>query len=159
MRHVIFLTALLLLAGCTIQLNTDGDRDRSATGRAGTQQEQAALRQAAERILGQLDREEWQSSWSDAASTLKDVADLDAFTTGVKATRVAFGQPTSRRLKGFNFTTSIDGAPPGDYGIAFFSTTFSRADDVDEHVVLRREEGSWRLAGYRAQKRKRFSLP
>lgn len=155
MRFLVVLVALILLSGCTVQFNTGDEQDKPVRG--GTQQEQKDVRLTAEEILGKLDRGDWQNAWSGSASSLKSTASLPQFIAGVQSTRVAFGAPISRSVKGFNFTESIDGAPPGRYAIVFFNTAFSGAGEVEEHLVLSHEDGQWLLAGYWAEREKRFS--
>jgi hypothetical protein len=155
MGYRVLLTALLLLTGCTVQFNAGGDQEQS--GRSGSQEEQAEARASAEQVLSQLDRGDWRSAWESSSESLKTSANLSQFVAGVQSTRVAFGTPVSRAAKGFNFTTSIEGAPTGEYAIVFFNTGFSGAGQVEEQVVLAQEGGRWRLAGYWAEKKTRLS--
>jgi hypothetical protein len=156
MRSRVLLAALLALSGCTVQFNAGDEQGQS--GRSGSQEEQAGARASAEQVLSQLDRGDWKPAWEASSGSLRESANLPQFVAGVQSTRVAFGTPISRAVKGFNFTTSIDGAPSGEYAIVFFNTAFSGAGEVEEQVVLARERGTWRLAGYWAEKKSRVSV-
>ena len=154
------LTLLLLLSsallGCKVQFNSGSSEQVPA--REGSASEQAGVRVAASTVLAQLDAEQWDKAWSSAGTSLKQTASLSGFTTGVRTSRAMFGVPASRAITGYAFPESIEGAPPGQYGIVFYATDFSKVQGVEEQVVLRREGGEWRLAGYWAEKRMQVKL-
>lgn len=75
---------------------------------------------------------------------------------GVRTSRAMFGVPKSRTIKGYAFPQSLEGAPPGQYGVVFYGTDFSRVAGVEEQVVLTFERGEWRLAGYWALKNQKL---
>lgn len=59
---------------------------------------------------------------------------------------------------GYTFPESVEGAPPGKYGIVFYATDFSKVSAVEEQVVLVQQGQEWRLAGYWAEKRKQVKV-
>jgi hypothetical protein len=157
MRLALLLAFSVVLLGCKVQFNSGSGEQVEA--REGSTSEQAATKAAATVILAQLDAEQWDKAWSSGASSLKQTTTQTGFTSGVRASRAMFGTPpASRDITGFAFPESIEGAPPGQYGIVFYTADFSKAQDVEEQVVLRKDGDEWRLAGYWAEKRKQVKL-
>lgn len=156
MRLALLLVLSAALLGCQVQFNS-GASDQ-AQAREGSAAEQAALRTAAAAVLNQLDTGQWDKAWSAAAASLRQTTSRPGFATGVRASRAMFGVPASRTIIGYSFSESVEGVPPGQYGIVFYVTDFSKVRGIEEQVVLLQEDGEWRLAGYWAEKRKQVKL-
>lgn len=156
MRLAVVLLLSVALLGCKVQFNHGPGE--SAQPRSGSEAEQAAIRATASEVLALLDAEQWDKAWSGAGTPLKQTAPLSAFTMGVRASRAMFGAPKSRTIVGYQFPDSLEGAPPGQYGIVFYGSDFAKVEGVQEQVVLIYENGKWRLAGYWAEKTKNVKL-
>ena len=156
MRVALLLALSLVLLGCNVQFNSGSSEQTQS--RDGSISEQAAVRTVAAQVLAQLDAEQWNKAWGSASPSLKQSVNLAQFTTGVRASRAMFGVPKSRNITGYAFSESVEGVPPGEYGIVFYAADFSRVQGIEEQVVLRQEGGEWRLAGYWAEKRKTVKL-
>lgn len=156
MRLCVVLLLAALLVGCRVEFNR-GSQEQARAGE-GTASDQAAVKDASAIILAQIDAGNWTTAWENSASTLKQSTTRTALELAVNGSRAAFGSPGARRITGYTFTESIEGAPPGQYGIAFFTTDFSRASGVEEQVVLRKESNEWKLAGYWAEKSAKLQL-
>ena len=153
MKITIMLALAVTLLGC--QVRFDSGSDEQVAVREGSPAEQAALRTAASTVLKQLDAERWNEAWDSSASSLRKVTTQAAFIDGVNSSRQMYGAPpAARMITGYAFPESVQGVPPGKYGIVSYSANFSKSQNVEEQVVLQNEGGQWRLAGYWATKRK-----
>lgn len=54
----------------------------------------------------------------------------------------------SRTLSGEQNTKSLPAVPDGNYKILTFTTQFSAKKDAIETVILSKENGNWKVAGY-----------
>ena len=156
MRLAILLLLSVALVGCRVQFNAGTDGKAQAS--SGSTEEQAAVRAAASQVLTQLDAKLFDSAWEASAPSLKESANRTAFAMGIQTSRAMFGTPKSRAITGYAFPESVEGAPPGEYGIVFYATDFSKVKGVEEQVVLARHNGEWRLAGYWAEKSRQVKV-
>ena len=63
--------------------------------------------------------------------------------------RAPLGSLESRTLKSATPSTSLPGAPDGDYVVMQFDTSFERKKDGGETVTAVQEtDGVWRIVGY-----------
>ena len=150
MRLTLLLVFSIVLLGCQVQFNPGSDKNAP---KEGSSSEQAAVRAASTSVLAKLDAEQWAEAWSSAASFMRQTTTQAEFSDGVRTSRRVFGDPPlSRDITGYAFPESIEGAPPGEYGIVFYRANFSKSKDVEEQVVLSKEGNEWRLAGYWAER-------
>jgi hypothetical protein len=157
MRFTLLLAFSLALSGCKVQFNSDSSEQGAA--REGSASEQAAVRAAATAYLSQIDMEQWDGVWSSAAPCMKQMIAQPEFISGVHASRAIFGVPIKPRVAAsYAFPESIEGMPPGQYGVVFYSTDFSKIGEVEEQVVLCKKSDGWRLAGYWVEKHKQVKL-
>ena len=146
--HMRILKVLLLAiftSACTVQV---GGNEDSQTVDSGTAEQQEELRDAARAIAKLFDEGQYSESWALVGPVLQAQTNQEAWARHVTVLRKPFGQPGKRTIKGFGFTTEIDGAPPGEYGIIGVETDFSSANGVEEKFVFERASGEWRLVGY-----------
>lgn len=66
----------------------------------------------------------------------------------IKSSHAVFGPAQSRHVVGYAFTDGLEGAPPGRYGIVFYSSDFASFAGTEEQVVFKDNSGQWQLAGY-----------
>ena len=71
--------------------------------------------------------------------------------SGIGAIRFSLGNIQGRELKGIGFTNIVPDAPPGDYAFVVYNSTFSTTT-VEEKTELKRDNSSWKVAGYFASK-------
>jgi hypothetical protein len=63
--------------------------------------------------------------------------------------RASLGKLVSRAEKSRKHTTSLHGAPDGEYYVIQFSTSFEKKEEARETVAMILEsDGQWRVAGY-----------
>jgi hypothetical protein len=141
----LIVTAVLLLGGCSVSFNNGAANE--ATSTPGTAAQQKVVTAAAVAFLKQLDAGLVENTWATASSVLRSATSQDTWVTGIGAFRSTVGAFKSRKLKGIGFTNTVSGAPAGEYAAVAFDSAFSNAT-VEEKVVIRKENGQWRVVGY-----------
>ncbi len=66
----------------------------------------------------------------------------------LKRFREPLGALLSRKPARVDFTSSLRGAPDGEYAIVHFTTSFRNKSDVTERLTLVKEENRWQAAAY-----------
>lgn len=97
--------------------------------------------------LALLDAERWDDSWTLAGAAFRVQTKASWATTGQQVRR-PLGKAGSRTLLSVTKTTSLPGAPPGEYEVIQFQTSFAQKPNAVETVVLTREELGWKVNGY-----------
>jgi hypothetical protein len=62
--------------------------------------------------------------------------------------RSPLGPVKTRTFQSAEYSTSVPGAPPGEYVTVRFDTVFETHGPAVETLTLRLESGRWRAAGY-----------
>lgn len=104
--------------------------------------------EAAMAWAGLLDRQLYAESWDVAGKLFKAGVAKDQWVTTIKSVRQPLGAVAKRALQKSFRTTSLPGAPAGDYEVVELRTSFASKPDAIETVVLAREDGSWTVNGY-----------
>ena len=120
-------------------------------GSAGTQEEAIEqARTAALAWLPILDAHQYDDSWEAAGEALRGAVTQKEWTLRWSATLGPLGAVTSRGVKSSKYSTTMFGAPDGEYVVLGFDTARENKRTVVETVVLRKEpDGLWRVSGYR----------
>ncbi len=98
--------------------------------------------------LALLDDRRWNDSWQSAGAIFKARLSSDAWATSARAVRDPLGPVVSRTLQSAQPTTSLPGAPAGEYWVAQYQTSFANKSNAIETVVLAREGSAWKVVGY-----------
>ncbi len=109
--------------------------------------ELAAQRQALG-FLGYLDQGRFADSYAYTSMLIRTQLDRDAFSTQIQKTRVNTGALQSRELIDSAYSTTVPGAPEGQYVILHYHASFANRQDAVETVTLAFAKGYWRVAGY-----------
>ncbi|KQN03651.1 helix-turn-helix domain-containing protein [Sphingomonas sp. Leaf25] len=107
-----------------------------------------AGQQVARQWLTIVDQERWQDSWQAAGATFRDAVTADQWTAQVKPVRAPLGAVRSRTVQRATTTTSLPGAPAGEYQLVEFRTAFANRAGATETVVLAKDGGRWGVVGY-----------
>jgi hypothetical protein len=109
--------------------------------------ELAAQRQALG-FLGYLDQGRYADSYSYTGMLIRTKLDRDAFSTQIQKARASTGALQSRELIDSAYTTTVPGAPEGQYVILHYHASFANRQDAVETVTLAFAKGYWRVDGY-----------
>lgn len=115
---------------------------------AGKSKETAAVA-AAEAWLKLVDEAKYADSWKESAASFKSAVKQTDWERMVGAVRSPFGKLASRKVKTATYTTSVPGAPAGEYVVIQFDASFSPKKDAVETVTPTLDkDGKWRVSGY-----------
>lgn len=109
-----------------------------------------AARANAKEWLALLDDQEWAQTWEQAGKLLKAAVSQDEWARTMFVTLGPLGKVESRAVRSSEYSTTMPGAPDGEYVVVQFDTTFENKQTALESVVMMKQsDGSWRVAGYR----------
>jgi len=109
--------------------------------------ELAAQRQALG-FLGYLDQGRFADSYAYTGMVIRAQLDRDAFSTQIQKTRVGTGALQTRELIDAGYTTTVSGAPEGQYVVLHYHASFANRQDAVETLWLSLAKGYWRVVGY-----------
>ena len=103
---------------------------------------------AAEQWLALVDDGKSNESWERGASMLKGAIDKAGWAAAVEQARGPLGPLSSRNYSGDRRLSELAGAPPGDYLVIQYASSFENRKGLTEVVTLVDEGGQWKVAGY-----------
>ena len=114
-----------------------------------TSEAERAATAAAESWLALLDEGKFAESWTEAASLFKRAVPQRQWEGAVRTQRRPLAAFESRTLIQRNYSTSLPGAPDGEYVMIQFRTDFANRKGVIETITpMLDEDGTWRVSGY-----------
>lgn len=138
---------LSCLAGCNFRISTEAPKPLPPAT-AGTAEQTMAVFTAGKDIVHRIDDGKYDLVWEESSDLMKRTAPKFAMKTTLSSLRKPLGKPSPRGRPAIGFTDNIDwNLPKGEYALMEFDTTFGRKV-VHEKLVLSREQGTWKLAGY-----------
>jgi hypothetical protein len=104
---------------------------------------------AAESWLALVDKGDYAGSYDQAASLFKSAVTKADWQQKIKAARDPLGKMLSRKVKFVEYTTSLPGAPDGQYVVIQYDTSFENKKSAVETVTpMLDKDGQWRVSGY-----------
>lgn len=104
---------------------------------------------AARTWLGLVDARQYKESWVEAAPLFKEKVKEEDWVKMVSSVRGPSGDVKSRELIGAQYTSSLPGAPAGEYVVMQFKTAFQNKPEAVETVTpMKDDKGVWRVSGY-----------
>lgn len=107
----------------------------------------AAQRQALG-FLGYLDQGRYADSYAYTGILLRTQVDREAFAAQIEKARAGTGALQARELIDASYTTTVAGAPEGQYVVLHYHANFASRQDTVETVTLAFAKGYWRVDGY-----------
>jgi Protein of unknown function (DUF4019) len=108
-----------------------------------------AAEQAAEAWLKFVDSGDYSQSWIEASSLFKSHVTEKEWEQKIAATRQPLGALITRNLKSAEYTTTLPGAPDGQYVVIRYDTSFANKKSAIETVTpMLDKDGQWRVSGY-----------
>jgi hypothetical protein len=133
---------ILVVAGCGRQAPS-GDSPKSNLAA-----EKAAV-ESAQAWLDLVDAGSYSKSWDEAAAVLKSAVSQADLEKSLRAVRTPLGKVVSRNIKSQQYTTSLPGAPVGEYVVIQFDTTFEHKANATETITpMLDKTGKWKVSGY-----------
>jgi hypothetical protein len=112
-----------------------------------TTEEQAAQRQALG-FLGYLDHGRFADSYAYTGMLIRSQLDREAFASQVEKARSGTGAIQARELIDAGYSTTVPGAPEGQYVVLHYHSSFANRPDTVETLTLAMAKGYWRVDGW-----------
>jgi hypothetical protein len=104
---------------------------------------------AAIEFLALVDECEYEKSYLEASSVLREEVSQEEWVTYVRNLRDPLGQLNQRTLSSSDFHDSLPEAPPGRYVIFTYHSSFENNKFAAEVIaVAEGSDGAWRVVGY-----------
>ena len=118
-------------------------------GETGESAKKKAAQKAAESWLSLVDSGKYGESWSAAATLFRNAIPQEKWEATIRAVRDPLGKLSSRAFKSADYSTSLPGAPDGEYVVLQYDTVFEHKHAAVETIVPMLEaDGTWKVSGY-----------
>lgn len=95
------------------------------------------------------DAGKYAESWDKAGTLFKSNVTKAAYEKAIKATRTSMGALKSRSVKTAQYTTTLPGAPDGEYVVVQFQSEYENKKSAVEIITpMHEKDGSWKVTGY-----------
>ena len=99
--------------------------------------------------LALTDTGKYESSWDSASALFKAAVSKEDWEKSVGAVRTPIGALETREMATSKFSTTLPGAPDGEYVVFQFDSSFEHKASALETVTAMKDiDGAWRVAGY-----------
>ena len=108
-----------------------------------------SAKQSAESWLKLIDQEEYAESWEQTSSFFKSQVSQNQWVVTISNLKSSIGKTITRKLLLAKYTTSLPGAPSGEYVVIQFRTDFETKEGAIETITpMKDSDGMWRVSGY-----------
>ena len=115
----------------------------------GSSEKEKAAVLSAKKWLGIVDSEKYAESWKESAELFRNAVREEQWEQSLQAVRTPLGKMISRKIKTKTYTTSLPGAPDGEYVVIQFGSSFENKKSAIETVTpMMDKDGKWRVSGY-----------
>jgi len=104
--------------------------------------------EATQSWLTLVDAGNYAESWREAAAIFKQQLTEREWVDTASAVRTPFGSLASRQLQSAEYSTTLPGAPEGEYVVLTFEAEYEHMPSAIETATAMMDEGEWRVAGY-----------
>ena len=98
--------------------------------------------------LKPVDDKKYDASWQSTSNEFQGSVSQEKWSQMAETVRTPLGALNSRQLRDSTYTTSVPGAPDGQYVILRFATSFTNKKSAIETVAMVLQNGQWRASGY-----------
>jgi hypothetical protein len=102
---------------------------------------------AGQKWLSLLDDQKYEESWKQAGAKFRDDVKQEQWVDALKRSREPLGALVSRTGARVQLTTSLRGAPDGEYAVIHFTTSLQNKT-ITERLDLVKEDGRWQVFAY-----------
>ena len=135
----VILAGAVALLGCSV----------SPLRAAGADAPEQAAQRAAESWLRLTDSGQYGPSWDAAAQLFKGAVTRDQWIKSIRSVRGPLGAVKTRALQKATRTSTLPGAPAGDYVVLQYVTSFENKEGAGETITpMLESDGRWRVSGY-----------
>ena len=99
--------------------------------------------------LALTDTGQYKSSWDSASALFKAAVSEEDWEKSLSAVRTPIGALETREIVSSKFSTTLPGAPDGEYVVFQFNSSFEHKTTAIETVTAMKDnDGVWRVVGY-----------
>jgi hypothetical protein len=99
--------------------------------------------------LALTDTGDYESSWDSASALFKAAISKEDWEKSLSAVRTPIGALKVREMATSKFSTTLPGAPDGEYVVFQFNSSFEhKATALETVTAMKDADGAWRVAGY-----------
>lgn len=98
--------------------------------------------------LAVVDGGKYADSWQQASPAFQKVETQAAWEQALQTVRTPLGKLLKRELADANYSTTLPGAPDGQYWVLHENTSFEHKAAAVETVVLTATDNGWKVVGY-----------
>jgi hypothetical protein len=99
--------------------------------------------------LALIDAGNYSASWNAASSLFRQHVSQSQWQTAAAGARAPFGRLKSRKLQSAKYTSTLPGAPDGEYVVVTFASSFeNKASAIETVTPMVDADGTWRVSGY-----------
>jgi hypothetical protein len=96
-----------------------------------------------------IDNNQYAKSWETAAELFKNAVGKDQWNQSLNSVRKPLGKVMKRTMKSKQYTTTLPGAPDGEYVVIQYETSFeNKKSSVETVTPMQDKDGNWRVSGY-----------
>ena len=148
MRHILPPKLEMVMKSCLLMLLIGAVLLGNALTVADDKSEKAAI-ESANRWLALVDSADYGASWNESASLFRNAVSKAQWSQKVQSVRGPLGKVESRKLKSATYSTSLPGAPDGQYVVIQYQSSFEHKKSAVETVTpMLDKDGKWRVSGY-----------
>ena len=119
------------------------------SGNNSTDKKVAQAQESAQKWLNLIDNSRYADSWSESAQYFQNNVTQEEWEKTLQGVRLPLGKILSRKLKSKQYTTSLPGAPDGEYVVIQYNTSFANKQSTIETVTpMLEQDGRWKVSGY-----------
>ena len=134
LKRIFIITVLILLCSYPLYANTNKERE--------------AIK-SADSWLSLVDAEKYTDSWDNTSQYFKSAITENQWQKSLNSVRKPLGIVISRKLIIKQYTTSLPGAPDGEYVVLQYETSFkNKASSIETVTPSLEKDGVWRVSGY-----------
>ena len=109
---------------------------------------EAAATLASQAWLKIIDAEDYAKSYLETGKIFQSAVTNEKWISSITPIRKQMGKLIARENFSTTYTTTVPGAPDGEYVILQFKTSFANKKEATETVSVVKENGSWKVVGY-----------
>lgn len=135
-RKILCFVVIGMILGTAAVMADNSDREKAAIA-------------SAEKWLKLVDQGKYIHSWKESAGYFKRAVSQKQWEQAMKSGREPLGKLISRKVANALYTTSLPGAPDGQYVAIQFNTSFeNKKSGVETVTPMVDKDGKWRVSGY-----------
>lgn len=135
-RKILCFVVIGIFLGVTAVVADSSDREKAAIA-------------SAEKWLKLVDQGKYIESWKESADYFKRAVSQEQWEQAMKSGREPLGKLISRKVANALYTTSLPGAPDGQYVVIQFNTSFeNKKSGIETVTPMVDKDGRWRVSGY-----------